>query len=417
MVFFPGNSDGKILKRMFRLIFGLIFRVFFVVVGMAAAVYALLMFFGKAPVDYDSEASRKISVSLPEKLVPGDRIPEDLTVMRSNNNDDLIRHEGRFYMAFRTAPTHFASKKTILYVLSSTDRNVWEYETEVKMGSDVREPRFLEYKGKLFLYFFQGGNSMFSFVPNFIYVTELKSKGEWTKPKPVYEQGYVVWRVKEHRGVAYMSVYYGVGLYSKAERAAHLQLLESRDGYNWKLVGGKEIPTTETSAEEGEFEFDDAGNLYATIRHEMDGGSVCTAPKNDLSNWKCKFTVYKYDSALMFRQGGEIYVIARRNVDGPYNKQSSLIPSEWRSKYYLVRYSLTRKRTTLYRLDRDKLELVPILDFPSKGDTAYAGIAKLEENRYLVINYSTDPDGFDWNWIGGQLVGSNIYSMVLEFRE
>lgn len=381
---------------------------------LGGAVFASLLFLGKQPVEFDTGAARKISVTYPDQVVPSDSIPDKLPIMKSNNNVDIARYGDRFYMAFRTAPTHFASAKTIMYIFSSPEKGSWELEKEIKLGSDLREPRFLVFKEKLFLYFFKGGSSMFSFAPDRMYVTEFKSKGEWTEPAPFYEPGFVVWRAKARGRKAYMSVYYGVGLYSDENRTGHLRLLESNDGYNWKPVGGKDIATG--SAEEGEFEFDDDGALYATIRHEMKGGSVCSAPANDLANWKCKFTVYKYDSALMFRHGRDFYVIARRNVDGPYNKQSILIPEAWRSKYYLVRYSLTRKRTSLYRLDKEKLELVPILDFPSSGDTAYAGIIRLDDNKYYVVNYSSDFNRFDWNWIGGQFAGSNLYSMMLEFK-
>ncbi|MEW6200360.1 MAG: hypothetical protein AB1546_00160, partial [bacterium] len=134
------------------------------------------------------------------------------------------------------------------------------------------------------------------------------------------------------------------------------------------------------------------------------------------TEWRCNLTPYKYDSALMFRHRDDYYVIARRNVAGAFNRNAGYLPEFIRAKWYLVRYSLTRKRTTLYKLDREKLELNPIFDFPSKGDTAYAAIAEINENEYLVLNYSSDIDGYDWNWLVGQLVGSNIYSSVLKFK-
>ncbi|MFH1537825.1 MAG: hypothetical protein ABIH66_02630 [bacterium] len=304
----------------------------------------------------------------------------------------------------------------MLYVLSSNDLKRWEYEAEFNLGSDLREPRFMVFKGKLFLYFFQGGANPLSFAPDHIYATERVGKAVWKKPKAIYEKGYVVWRAKERDGTAYMSVYYGAGLYSNETEPGHLRLLESHDGYKYELVNGREV-STETSAEEGEFEFDVEGNLYATIRLEMKGGKVCRAPKEDITEWTCKFTPHKYDSALMFRHGKDFYVVARRNVDGPFNKKAGWLPVSLRSKYYLARYSFTRKRTTLYKFNRKNLELEPLFDFSSTGDTAYAGITKLDKNRYLLLNYSSPVDGFDWNWIGGQLVGSNIYSTVLEFKD
>ncbi len=79
----------------------------------------------------------------------------------------------------------------------------------------------------------------------------------------------------------------------------------------------------------------------------------------------------------------------------------------------MFRYSVTRKRTALYHLDKDALRLAPVMDFPSKGDTAFAGIAPLGGGAYWVANYSCAIDGPDWPWVAGQLVGTRIYDTVL----
>lgn len=398
------------LASLFRLIFSLAFMSL-----LALAACAAYLQIAKAPVEFDESAAARVSFSPLEKVVPSDKLPSNLALSKSNNNLDITKFNDRYYFAFRSAPTHFASPKTTIYLLSSSDLSSWQYETEFMMGSDLREPRFLAFKDKLFFYFFQGGGNPLSFAPQSMYVSELSAEGEWSQPKPFYEPGYVVWRVKERGGKAYMSVYYGVGLYSDEHREGSLQLLVSDDGLNYAPVDGKKV-TAEASAEEGEFEFDEDGTLYATVRMEMKGGQVCSAPSDNLTAWNCKFTPFKYDSSLMFRHGKDFYVVARRNVDGKYNRESTIVPESLRSKYYLVRYSLSRKRTALYRLDKEKLELVPVLDFPSRGDTAFAGIVKIDDNKYYLLNYSSDIDGFDWSWIWGQIVGSNIYGTILEFK-
>ncbi len=377
-----------------------------------------LMFFllnAKEDAHFNMQEAQNITYTPLVQIVPGHTLPPQIKTFRSNNNLDIARYNNRTYFAFRTAPVHFASEQTVLYVLSSTDNEHWNYETKFQFGSDVREPRFMVFKNKLFLYFFKGGSNMFSFAPEHIYTTEFAAPEKWSKPKPIYKPGFVIWRAKEHNGKAYMSVYYGVGLYSNETEPGHLQLLESTDGYNYKLVNNKEV-SAETSAEEGEFEFDRGGNLYATIRLEIKGGKVCMAKKDDYATWTCKFTPYKYDSALMFRRNDDFYMIARRNIAGDYNRSATWLPKFLRSKYYLVRYSLTRKRTTLYKLNKKTLELEPLFDFPSRGDTAYAGILPLTKNKYVVFNYSSDIRGPDMSWLYGQLFGSNIYATILTFK-
>ncbi len=380
------------------------------------AILLLFLQFETGRVEFDTQTASRIEYSPPEKIVPGPGLPPQVKPLKSNNNVDITRYKGRFYMAFRTAPTHFAAANTKLYVVSSADAKKWDHETTFKLDGDLREPRFLVFKDKLFLYFFKGGADPLSFAPEHIYATEFAARAKWAAPKPVYEPGYVVWRTKEFDGKAYMSVYYGVGLYSNETEPGHLRLLVSENGYDYRMVNNREV-SNDVSAEEGEFEFDEKGNLYATIRLEMKGGKVCFAPRTAITEWDCRFTPFKYDSALMFRRGADFYVIARRNVAGPYNTASKLLPDFIKSKWYLARYSLTRKRTALYKLDKEKMELVPLFDFPTKGDTAYAGIVPVSMDKYLVVNYSSDIDGLDWSWLGGQIFGgSNIYSFTLEFR-
>ena len=48
----------------------------------------------------------------------------------ASNNLDVVRHQGRSYLAFRTAPTHFASRNVRLYVVSSADERNWRLETD-----------------------------------------------------------------------------------------------------------------------------------------------------------------------------------------------------------------------------------------------------------------------------------------------
>ncbi len=367
--------------------------------------------------DFYPDQAKGISYSKLEKVVPGEGLPKELRINRSNNNLDVIKYGDRYYLSFRSAPSHFASTETILYVVSSSDLKRWRSEGKWEMGADLRECRFLVFRDKLFLYFFKGGTNPVKFEPQSMYVTEFLGDRKWTEPKTIYKPGYVIWRAKEHEGKAYMSVYFGSGLYTNQSEPSHLQMLESDDGYNYRLVDDTDI-MTDYSAEEGEFEFDSEGNLYSTVRFEMFGGKVCRADKEHIIKWKCEFTNYKYDSSLMFRHGDEFYVVARRNVAGPFNRESKLLPASLRSKWYLVRYSLTRKRTALYRVNKEKLLLEPLFDFEgTRGDTAYAGVVQVAPNKYAVFNYSTDIDGFDWNWIGGQIVGSNIYSTIVEFKD
>ena len=157
-------------------------------------------------------------------------------------------------MAFRTAPTHFASAKTYLYTVSSADLEKWDFEDSVHFGFDIREPRFYEHHDTLFLVFFRGGDKIFRFQPNEMMVTYKTKNTGWTKPLNVGLNGYVPWRVRTRNDTLYLSAYYGRNLYRHSHKA-DLRLLTSTDGLHWSNLS-KEPQVGLESAEEGEFIFD-----------------------------------------------------------------------------------------------------------------------------------------------------------------
>ena len=82
----------------------------------------------------------------------------------------------------------------------------------------------------------------------------------------------------------------------------------------------------------------------------------------------------------------------------------------------LIRYSITRKVTSLFKLNKSDLTMSLVTDFPSTGDNAYAGISKLDDNNYLLMNYSSNINGPKKNWIRGQLGKTYIYWTKLKFE-
>jgi hypothetical protein len=354
------------------------------------------------------------------QVVPGPGLPPQVHCRGSNNNLDLVRFQDRLFLAFRTAPTHFASSKTRLYILSSQDQKNWDYETEVFMGFDMREPRFLVLGDKLMFYYFEAGKNPFSFTPQHIYALERKGPAEWTDPVPVFQDQCVLWRAKVRNGRAYATVYCGEGIYSGGNETIAIYFLTTADGFHFEPVN-PERPVVATGGSETAFEFDAQGNLYTAIRNESGdgktwGSKVCKASAADLTDWQCAVTPFKYDSPLMFRRGDEIYLIARRNIDGEYDKGDRWLPNSIEGLYYLARYWWTRKRTALYQLDQENLRFNPVLDFPSQGDTAFPALVPLDDNRYLLYNYSSPPEGKDRVWMSGQLTGTRIYSTILTFE-
>ncbi len=367
---------------------------------------------------FDTAAAQGIAYAPPVSLVPGPEIPPNLNLMSSNNVLDLTQYRGEYFLAFRTAPTHFASRQTRVIVLISKDLRQWEKETEFQMDhSDMRETRFLVFKDKLLLYFFQAGKNPLAFQPQSTYAVERLSPGSWSAPRAIYQPGYIDWRAKVRGDVAYLSVYNGAGLYDFwDDKPGEVRLLKSADGYTWEPISVKP-QVTEPGAEEAEFEFDEQGNLVAVVRLEMSGSLICTAPANDIATWTATYSPYKYDGSLLIRRGPKFYLVARRNVAGAFNVGMDGLPSWLKRGWYLLRYSQTRKRTALFQVDPLKRSIAPIFDFPSCGDTSYAAVTPLDKNSYCLLYYSTPFGARDWPWTIGQVIGGNIYQTTIVFPE
>ena len=361
--------------------------------------------------------AQNFTVSPWELFLPSERMPSSVIPQKANNNIDLVKFGNRYYMSFRTAPSHFASKKTQLYILSSLDMENWEQEKEIFLGADMREPRFLVYHDTLYFYFFEGGTHPLKFEPRHFHACHTTGKGDWSTLHPLTDlDGWVPWRLRVREEVIYLSAYYGEGLY-QANQQSELRLFTSTDGYHWKKIS-EEPQESGSSAEEGEFIFDDDGNLWGTIRREDLGGVIVYAHRDSLHKWKKRYIDWKYDSALLFKHENEIYLISRRNLDkdGRVNKAPKWWRYGWQMKYNLLRYSGTRKCTAMFHLNKETMEMEHLMDFPSTGDTAFPGIAPAGKNRYVILNYSNDINGKPMNWIKGQLRPTNIYKAYLTFE-
>lgn len=360
--------------------------------------------FGQTPITYTKL----------KKIIPSAGLPKEVKPQRSNNNIDFVRYGDYYYLVFRTAPTHFASKRTKLYVVRSKDLQNWEFEQEIALGSDKREPRFLVLNGQLFLYFFQAGKNPFKFDPQHIWVSEFKGHEDWTLQQIPNLDAYVPWRVKEHNGIAYMSAYYGKGLY-RSDHHGELRLFTSTDGTVWTPIS-KEPQVSTHGAEEGEFEFDNEGNLWGTVRLEGSGAYIVFASKDSLEKWHLYPTKDKYDSALMFRHNNDMYVISRRNLAGKFDQAPRWMPYFLSQKFNLIKYSFTEKVTALFKLNKESKMLEYVFDFPSTGDTAFPGVEQAPDGNLYMMNYSNNIHGMQKTWIAGQLGKTFIYLTKIIFK-
>lgn len=369
-----------------------------------------------------------ITIESSRQVIPGPGLPAELVPMPSNNNVDVVRHEGRVYLGWRTGPNHFASAEVLMHVISSEDEVTWTHEATFDLDTDLREPRFLSHDGRLFLYFAVLGTNRLAFEPMGIRFSE-RVAGTWSEHAPVEGMtGYVVWRTKVERGTPYMSAYLGgEHIYRFDGEPLFVELRTTDDGAIWRPLTPDATPSQTHvytgGGSEMDFAIGDDGTLFAVIRNEAGdatgwGSLVCRAPAGDLAAWTCRHDPKKYDSPLMFWHDGEAYLVARRNVSptGRYDLGMPRGDMTATTVLYQLDYIARPKRCAIWRYVQDEDRIAWIADLPSRGDTCFPTMLRSERDDEIVLyDYSSDPEGPDLAWNEGQEGETNLYRHVLRF--
>ncbi|MGZ3477843.1 MAG: hypothetical protein ACXWUG_31865 [Polyangiales bacterium] len=366
-----------------------------------------------------------VSVIDTRRAIATDAVPNGVTLQAANNNLDVVRHsDGRVYLAFRTAPSHFASSETVLYVLSSSDEKNWQLETRFSVGSDLREPRLLSLGDSLMLYASVLGKSPFAFEPNGVRAAERSKDGTWSALKPLDLPGRVVWRARTVKGTPMLVAYSGgEHLYKFDGKPMSVELLTSQDGWHWRPLDPAHPAVYVGGGTEADFTLGDDGTLFGVIRNEGGdasgfGSEICRAPAGDLARWTCTADARKFDSPLMFSHDGEAYLVARRNVteDGKYDRRLPFGTHAMKSLWNQAAYIWSGKRCALWRWVKDEQRVAYVTDLPSRGDTCFASAIPGErKDEWVVYDYSSNLDGPDLVWNAAQRSTTNIYRHVVRF--
>lgn len=381
-----------------------------------------------APLPPVEHGSHDVRVLETRRAIPDHAVPAGVSLQAASNNLDVVRHEGRVYLAFRTAPSHFASTETVVYVVSSDDERTWRHEASFSVGSDLREPRLLSYDGQLFLYVSVLGTDALSFDPNGVRVARRARDGAWSGLQALDLPGRVVWRVRLVRGVPTMVAYSGgEHLYRFDGVPMAVELLQSKDGVTWKPLDPAHPQVSVGGGTEADFVLADDGTLHAVIRNEAGdasgwGSKICRAPAGELARWSCHGDARKFDSPLMFSHDGEAFLVARRNATetGEYDRRIGLGSHAMKTLWNQLQYIWTGKRCALWRLvpgetpEEDRVAFVT--DLPSRGDTCFASaIPGDREGDWIVYDYSSPLDGPDLVWNAAQRGKTHVYRHLVRF--
>lgn len=360
------------------------------------------------------------------QVVPGPGLPDDLRVQAANNNLSIARHEGRLFLAWRTAPSHFASEDAELLIVSTEDERSWRFEGRFALGRDLREPQLVSTDDGLWLYLAKLGTDVIAFEPGGTVRARYTGPGEWSEPEDFGPEGLIVWRLDRLADGRFHLFGYtgGEGEYSSTYTPISVHWWVSDDAVDWEPADGDDGVVLTGGGSETSAQLLDDGSLVAVVRSESGrpdgtgfGSYVCTAPADDLGTWTCDDDPRKYDSPLLLRAAGRVWLVGRRQVayDGAFDLG---LDRPWSTNHfdYLTKYSGTPKRCAVWTVDPATRAVDFVADLPSQGDTCFPDAVEDGEEAVILYNYSNDPALPELTWFEGQLAPTNVYRqrLVLE---
>jgi hypothetical protein len=326
-----------------------------------------------------------------------------------NENTDMIVFKGATYLVHRTAVSQILGDNCALHVYKTTDGGAtFTHLQQINPvpGRDLRDPAFYVVGDELYMKALTRlpvASSRDSMVDSNTVITHSPDGVTWSTPwepvTPTVEPGpfYSFWRPVLHDGKYYDAAYQDGDLSTV--------LYTSTDGKTW-TKGSTIYDVSADTVLETELVFMPSGKLLAIGRTDgtdsqlLGGGALmtkmCWASPPNYDTWDCSQTLadQRLDGPVAFWWNSRLFVIARRHL-GPSLK----------------------KRTSLFELtgnfDGGPLSIKVWGDFPSAGDTAYAGVAPIDANKFLVTWYSSDIPK-DAGWGVAILQPSDIWKGVID---
>ena len=285
---------------------------------------------------------------------------------------DMIRFKGRYFLAFRSCPDgHGVSNKASVIILSSDDAQTWEvvHRFHVK-DRDTRDPHFLKFKDKLFIYTGTWYCKSDMAKPPVYNINQHLGYSVWTEDgkswsMPVMLEGtygHYIWRAAAIGNKAYLCgrrKHDFMELNDRASRNEIMEsvLLESDDG----LVCRKKAFFQEKNGDETAFLFETGGLVTAIARRGRNNAELCVS-QTPYTNWQ-RTDLGRYIGGPLLAKWGTRYIVGgRQQTDNGYV-------------------------TTLYWLHENQLH--EFITLPSGGDNSYPGFVELSPQQAFISYYSS----------------------------
>jgi hypothetical protein len=316
-----------------------------------------------------------------------------------NENTDLIAWHGDTWLIHRTAKSQVLGDDSALHIYRSTDHGKHFTQTAVILaltGRDLRDPHFFIVNDELYflaLTRLPVTSARDSFVETQTYAWHTSDGTTWTQaPNQLAPTEWSLWRPKQQNGVWYSAAYH--------DGDSQVTLFSSTDGLTW-TQGADVYTVSEDTPLETELTFMPSGKLLALVR--TDGNSdellgsegrlrtqICWSDP-PYSSFHCPQEIehQRLDGPLTFFWKSRLFVMARKHLGTDGRKRTSL-------------YELTGN------LDGGPLSIKEWGQIPSAGDTSYAGVVPVDDNRFLFSWYSGDLT-LDQSWVIGIFDAADIW--------
>ncbi len=284
---------------------------------------------------------------------------------------DLCTFQGRYFLTFRSCPDgHGVHPSSSIFVLVSDDLRKWEPAYRFSVDKrDPRDPHFLVFRGRLFVYtgaWYCGDRSPRNYEMNkhLGFAVWSDDGTTWSQPQMLEgTYGHYVWRAACFGDKAYLcgrrkQRFAETGSRAERDPLVESAMLESDDGLVWNTVGLFQRRYGDETA----FLFEPDGGVLAVARSGGGRNAQLCRSKPPYRNWQ-REDLDRYIGGPMLARWGSRYVVGgRKTVDGP-------------------------ARTSLYWLHEDQLH--EFAELPSGGDNSYPGLLELSPTQAVVSWYST----------------------------
>lgn len=294
---------------------------------------------------------------------------------------DLVRWRDKYWLAFRSCPDgHMVHPTSSIIILSSDDTKRWKPVHRFSVPKrDVRDPHFLVFNDKLFVYtgtWYCGDRSPASsdrtLNQHLGYAAWSDDGSTWNSPVMLEGTfGHYIWRAAAHDGKAYLcgrrNREFDMTAVGEREQVQSV-MLQSDDGLVWR----KHALFQDKRGDETAFLFQDDGGVIG-IGRRGSGIAELLQSKPPYREWQRRDLDRYIGGPLIARWGDHLLVGGRKSGGAFVGKRGP--------------------KTSLYWLNRNANDeaglLIEFAELPSNGDTSYPGFLPLSPTRGLVSWYSS----------------------------